>query len=67
MGPVTSYVRQGQGLQSHGVTLRQGQLYSGTSRIEGLYYRMFQFHNVCAWKEAYHFSADQSRFCSLVW
>jgi hypothetical protein len=51
-------VRQGQGLLSRGIPLGQGQLYSGTSRIEGVYYRMFQFHNVYAWKGAYHFSAD---------
>jgi hypothetical protein len=38
--------------------LGQGQLYQGTSRIESLYYRMFQFHNVYTWKGAYHFSAD---------
>ncbi len=55
---MTSSVRQCQGLLSRGITLGQGQLYSGTSRIEGLYYRMFQFHNVYAWKGAYHFSAD---------
>ena len=55
---MTSSVHQGQGLLSRGITLGQGRLYSGISRIEGLYYRMFQFHNVCAWKGAYHFSAD---------
>ena len=30
----------------------------GGARIEALYYRMFQFHNVYTWKGAYHFSAD---------
>lgn len=49
---------EAEGLLSKGVTLGQGQLYQGTSRIEGLYYRMFQFHNVYTWKGAYHFSAD---------
>lgn len=47
-----------EGILPKGLTLGQGQLYEGTSRIEGLYYRMFQFHNVYAWKGAYHFSAD---------
>jgi hypothetical protein len=41
-----------------GVTLGRSQVYQDTSRIEALYYRMFQFHNVYAWKGAYHFSAD---------
>jgi Seven times multi-haem cytochrome CxxCH len=47
-----------EGILPRGITLGQNQLYSGTSRIEGLYYRMFQFHNVYAWKGAYHFSPD---------
>jgi hypothetical protein len=47
-----------EGILPKGVILGQGQLYEGTSRIESLYYRMFQFHNVYAWKGAYHFSAD---------
>ena len=47
-----------EGILPKGVTLGRGQLYEGTSRIEGLYYRMFQFHNVYAWKGAYHFSPD---------
>jgi len=47
-----------EGILAKGVTLGRGQLYEGTSRIESLYYRMFQFHNVYAWKGAYHFSAD---------
>jgi hypothetical protein len=42
----------------HGGPLGQGDLYLGISRIAGLYYRMFQFHNVCARKGAYHFGAD---------
>jgi len=46
------------GILSKGLALGQNQLYQGTSRIEGLYYRMFQFHNVYTWKGAYHFSAD---------
>jgi hydroxylamine dehydrogenase len=46
------------GILPPGVALGRGQLYQGTSRIEGLYYRMFQFHNVYTWKGAYHFSAD---------
>ena len=49
---------ESEGILPRGVTLGQGQLYQGTSRIEGLYYRMFQFHNVYTWKGAYHFSAD---------
>jgi hydroxylamine dehydrogenase len=49
---------EAEGILPKGVTLGQGQLYEGTSRIESLYYRMFQFHNVYAWKGAYHFSAD---------
>lgn len=49
---------EAEGILPKGVTLGQGQLYGGTSRIESLYYRMFQFHNVYAWKGAYHFSAD---------
>ena len=32
---MTSSVGQGQGLQSHGVTLRQGQLYPGISGLRG--------------------------------
>ena len=47
-----------EGILPRGVTLGRGQLYQGTSRIEGLYFRMFQFHNVYTWKGAYHFSAD---------
>jgi len=31
---------------------------SGYLANRGLYYRMFQFHNVYTWKGAYHFSAD---------
>jgi len=46
------------GIVPRGVILGKGQLYQGTSRIEALYYRMFQFHNVYTWKGAYHFSAD---------
>jgi len=49
---------EAEGILPRGVTLGRGQLYQGTSRIEGLYYRMFQFHNVYTWKGAYHFSAD---------
>jgi hypothetical protein len=49
---------EAEGILPHGVTLGRGQLYQGTSRIEALYYRMFQFHNVYTWKGAYHFSAD---------
>jgi len=30
----------------------------GPPGLRELYYRMFQFHNVYAWKGAYHFSAD---------
>jgi nitrate/TMAO reductase-like tetraheme cytochrome c subunit len=29
-----------------------------SSRVEALYYRMYQFQNVYTWKGAYHFSAD---------
>ncbi len=47
-----------EGILPKGAVLGRGQLYTGTSRIEALYYRMFQFHNVYAWKGAYHFSAD---------
>jgi hypothetical protein len=46
------------GILPGGLTLGRGQLYQGTSRIEALYYQMFQFHNVYTWKGAYHFSAD---------
>ena len=49
---------EAEGILPKGFTLGQGQIYGGTSRIESLYYRMFQFHNVYAWKGAYHFSAD---------
>ena len=49
---------EAEGILPKGVLLGQGQLYQGTSRIEGLYYRMFQFHNAYTWKGAYHFSAD---------
>jgi hypothetical protein len=49
---------ESEGILPKGVILGQSQLYQGTSRIEGLYYRMFQFHNVYTWKGAYHFSAD---------
>ncbi len=49
---------EAEGILPRGATLGPGQLYEGTSRIEGLYYRMFQFHNVYTWKGAYHFSAD---------
>jgi hydroxylamine dehydrogenase len=49
---------EAEGVLPRGLTLGQGQLYQDTSRIEGLYYRMFQFHNVYTWKGAYHFSAD---------
>ena len=51
-----------EGILPRGVTLGRGQLYQGTSRTEGLYYRMFQFHNVYTWKGAYHFSADFSHW-----
>lgn len=47
-----------EGLLPRGVVLGKDQLYQDTSRIEGLYYRMFRFHNVYTWKGAYHFSAD---------
>jgi hypothetical protein len=47
-----------EGILPRGVPLGKGQLYQESSRIEVLYYRMFQFHNVYAWKGAYHFSAD---------
>ena len=50
--------RLSQRLLPGGIPLCQGQLYSGNSRIEGVYYRMFQFHNGYAGKGAYHFSAD---------
>ena len=46
------------GILRQGVVLGPAQTYQGTSRIEALYYRMFQFHNIYAWKGAYHFSAD---------
>ncbi len=46
------------GIIRQGVVLGPAQTYQGTSRIEALYYRMFQFHNIYAWKGAYHFSAD---------
>jgi hydroxylamine dehydrogenase len=47
-----------EGFLPRGATLGKGQLYQGSSRIEALYYKMFHFHNVYAWKGAYHFSAD---------
>ncbi len=49
---------EAEGILSRGATLGKGQMYQGTSRIEALYYKMFQFHNVYTWKGAYHFSAD---------
>jgi len=47
-----------EGILPKGIVLGKGQLYQGTSRIEAIYYRMFQFQNVYTWKGAYHFSAD---------
>ncbi len=60
LGEAEKVIREleAEGILPRGVTLGQGQLYQGTSRIEALYYRMFQFHNVYTWKGAYHFSAD---------
>jgi hydroxylamine dehydrogenase len=49
---------EAEGILAKGRTLGKGQLYQGSSRIENLYYRMFQFHHVYTWKGAYHFSAD---------
>lgn len=49
---------ESEGILPRGVTLGKGQIYQGSSRIEALYYKMFQFHNVYTWKGAYHFSAD---------
>jgi len=46
------------GILPKGIVLGKGQLYQETSRIEALYYRMYQFQNVYTWKGAYHFSAD---------
>ncbi len=53
---------EAEGLLPGKAALGQGQLYQGTTRIENLYYRMFQFHNVYTWKGAYHFSADFSHW-----
>ena len=47
-----------EGILPKGVVLGKRQLYQETSRIEAIYYRMFQFQNVYTWKGAYHFSAD---------
>ncbi len=47
-----------EGILPKGVVLGTKQLYQETSRIEALYYRMYQFQNVYTWKGAYHFSAD---------
>lgn len=46
------------GILPKGVVLGRNQMYQGSSRIEGIYYRMSQFQNVYTWKGAYHFSAD---------
>jgi len=46
------------GILPKGIVLGRDQLHQETSRIEGLYYRMFRFHNIYTWKGAYHFSAD---------
>ncbi len=51
-----------EGILPGGGPLGKGQLYQETSRIENLYYRMFQFHNIYTWKGAYHFSADFSHW-----
>lgn len=47
-----------EGILPKGVVLGKRQLYQEASRIETIYYRMFQFQNVYTWKGAYHFSAD---------
>jgi hypothetical protein len=47
-----------EGILQKGIVLGKDQLYQGTSRIEAIYFRMFQFQNVYTWKGAYHFSAD---------
>jgi hydroxylamine dehydrogenase len=53
---------QQEGLLKKDITLGKSQLYQDTSRIEAIYYRMFQFQNVYTWKGAYHFSADFSHW-----
>jgi hydroxylamine dehydrogenase len=47
-----------EGILPKPVVLGRNQFYQESSRIEAIYYRMYQFQNVYTWKGAYHFSAD---------
>jgi hydroxylamine dehydrogenase len=44
------------------LTLMGQQLYSNTSGIETLFFKMYKYHDVTAWKGAYHFSPDYSHW-----
>ena len=44
------------------LTLMGQQLYSNTSGIETLFFKMYKYHDVTAWKGAYHFSPDYAHW-----
>jgi hypothetical protein len=44
------------------LTLMGQQLYSNTSGIETLFFKMYKYHDVTAWKGAYHFSPDYTHW-----
>ena len=44
------------------LTLMGQQTYSNTSGIETLFFKMYKYHGVTAWKGAYHFSPDYTHW-----
>lgn len=44
------------------LTLMGQQLYSNTSGVETLFFKMYKYHGVTAWKGAYHFSPDHTHW-----
>jgi len=46
----------------HNLTLMGHQLYSNTSGIETLFFEMYKYHAVTAWKGAYHMSPDHTHW-----
>ena len=49
-------------ITGYNLTLMGQQLYSNTSGIETLFFKMYKYHDVTAWKGGYHFSPDYTHW-----
>lgn len=49
-------------ITGYNLTLMGHQTYSNTSGIETLFFKMYKYHGVTAWKGGYHFSPDHTHW-----